>query len=285
MRKQQNPLGKTILTLGGLILGMASSTQATLFKSIDGENASVNSNNHIIDNGDTFKTSVQGSVATTTFSSTAYKGSKSVRVKVNSGSNSSNSRLEYKLDDNNKNLSGKTRYMGFALKRDSGTWPPPTSEWFTIAQFLEEFSGSNPDGPRHNRFSVQMDTDNNSTDLVFLFKDPDSGAWTTLATHSWSNNEWKRIVMRMTFSTSSSQGRVQAWVNGTKLFDVNRKTQTNSTVDNTVKFGIYRGPGTDSGHALLFDEVRYASTFDEANPDNSGGSSSSSSSSSGSAIR
>lgn len=253
---------------------------ATVFKYINGDNTTVNSDWSLSQGGNTFPAVTNGSPSKPFIvTNDSYRGTESIGYSVPTDSSGNKERIENKVclyNDANALNFGNSRYIGYAVKLaypDGGfsnsalitqawqgsPWGPPVALKFTK-------SSTNPYTLRLCIRNMQTGPDSATPDL-------------TVWTGSMSSGVWHTVVIYIT-PRYNTNGEVKLWIDGTRVVDWiggigydPSQTYLNSAdgkyygVENglDVKCGIYQ-PDANVAHTLYFDEIRFTNTYADADP-------------------
>jgi hypothetical protein len=224
-------------------------------------------------------------------SSEAFQGSHSIGMEIDPTGNitpngtdkvnhrlssaGSGSRDSFALDFN------QAKYTGFAVKLGEFDVPSKSlllAQWWQGSPYspplqLEIIPDSNPSSPIRYRFLFRNnETGGNPTPLKPNVIPFNSGVDNTL-----KRGEWHTFIVytKMRHTGLADDGEVRVWHNGTEVirwvgkigYDpsvaLNGKDFPNKTFD--VYYGLYREQ-QNKKHQVFFDEIRFATTLNEANP-------------------
>ena len=265
-----------LLCLLAICLFAGSSTAAngkesnTLIRHISFDHAVVCADVTLNDSGTRYPTTVSGKASPAVLSTDAFHGSQGMLFQVPAGS--STQRFEYKLCRHNEPYAlrfDNERFIRFSVKIAEpfeplegsliffqawqGTpWGPPVMMKLT--------SG---DGP----YKVELSIRNTQTGPDSQV--PDKELWSS----KMHENKWYHFVVGIKPRITGNASHLQLWMNGEKQlnwdnegnigYDPSAFSRNKPYNALTLKFGMYQ-PGSNSNHALLFDEIRFASTYEGA---------------------
>ena len=160
---------------------------------------------------------------------------------------------------------GKIRYFGFAMciNNSSSDWPLDVPVHFM--QAWQANSGMGCGVPLHCTLE---------TDTVLRFHitgRDDAGAYALIPSTEISKGYWHTFVFRLApnHNQMTGTGNVKVWYDGNLLVDWNHdwgcEPQGVVTDDWMIRCGLYRGE-SDNNLVAIFDNVRIASSVDEATP-------------------
>lgn len=199
------------------------------------------------------------------------KGTDKVNHRITSGSDS------FALDFN------RAKYTGFAVKL--GKFDAPSkglliAQWWQGSPYsppllLGIIPSTNPSDPIRYQFQFRNnETGGNPTSLK-----PNTIPFHTGVDNTLNRDSWHTFVVytRMRHAGQPDDGEVRVWHNGVEVirwfgkigYDPSRPPSDRDANPNSkfdVFYGPYRGQ-QDERHQLFFDEIRFADTFKEANPD------------------
>lgn len=240
-------------------VGMARPAEAGVIMDADAEDATVLSGTYtVMDSGQDLEAALQGTGLPCYISNINYRGGHSFKFQVNpslssdgEASDRSELYLNWNLRFNTQTYSGMTFYI-------PTTCPNPASGKSIIIMQWWQTSGVEPplsvswgsDGKWRVTARGASGTTNN------VYSSPSALA----------KGVWHRFVFRTTFNPSS--GNVKVWYNDTMVKEWNGPLGYTAGSQRTLhKFGLYRW-STDyvNTHSLYFDNVRHATTYQEATP-------------------
>lgn len=274
-----------LLTMVLSIILFSSAVFATYYRVIDAESASINSSSlSLTDNGKTYVHIKKGEFVTPWISpSQHYRGAHAIGFQMNPTSGTapdgqnmdkSNFRL---IAGNETNALGfmETKYTGYALKLEAAHENPEQP-----VQLFQWWQGSPFSPPLEMRIKA------GSTDYEFVYRNDSTGrgpsAAQVLYTGSMTKDVWYRFVVytKMSHTNDGQTGQIKIWVNGNLVKDWNGDVgyepdmdyyyagsyyQANPKFD--IFFGLYRNRQMKTAK-VMFDQVKFTSTYNEANPDN-----------------
>lgn len=262
---------KILLLLSVLVIDLTAQNNG-LLRYISFENAEILSDGRLKEDNKIYKTSISGNAVVEVIYSDSFFGNKSIIFSTPAAE--STQRYEFKLcnyDEENALGFDTEGYVGFAVKIPEDFDPLQGS-----VLFFQGWQGS-PWGPPiilkvtsgNNPYNLRLTIRNSSTGPDS--NNPDFELWSG----KMEKSRWYSFVIGMKPRVEGDSSHIQLWMDETKV--LNWENQGNVGYDPVtfssdkpysklvLKFGAYQ-PGSNSKHSLIFDEVRYALSYEEAVP-------------------
>jgi len=246
---------------------------------VDGENASVNPNGKLNDNGRTLTWALQGdNVPRPWVSNFSRSGSKSIGMKTGASTTGSTSqRSEYCLNICYPDLvdinDGETWYTGFSILLSNNEWADPSS-WFVLQQTQQQREsgqqGNYPFAALHIEKGNKLVLSGKSGKNGNTQRNP-SPVFKERDVISVKKGIWYDIVVGWKFRPNNTDGWIACWIKTADQTNYKKYSMDNIKLGyygapkkiQQNKVGLYRGRvnGTNTAY---FDEVRFGKRFNDA---------------------
>lgn len=262
---------KLLLLLFVLVLDITAQDNG-LMRYISFENAEILTSGNLREASMIYKKSISGNAAVELIDDDSFHGERAIIFRTPAAD--STQRYEFKLSNYDESEAlgfDNEGYVGFAAKIPKDFDPLQGSLLFFQAWqgspwgppiMLKITSGSNPYNLRLTIRNLETGPDSNL---------PDQELWSG----TMFKERWYSLVVGMKPRVEGDSSHIQLWIDDHKV--LNWENQGNigykpESFDSdkpypklVLKFGAYQ-PGSNLGHNLLFDEVRYAHSYEDAVP-------------------
>lgn len=209
--------------------------------------------------------------------SDAYRGTHSIAYEVNTST--IKERIEHKfanINDADATLFDVGRYYGFAIKMDPSKWDDFSSSLI----FFQAWQGYPYNPPVSLKFMTQKNSNGDYRVKLAIRNDdtgPINGTEADAGSTYLSKGVWHAVQVYLKPSYANANGQITVWIDGTKTMDYTGKigytpdppvddADTDFKYNGVVcKWGIYQ-PDPNTGHRLLFDEIKYGNTLSAVLP-------------------